>query len=126
MLTCNNLHDDVDSNYTDMYDKEVLPITDNLHLLLGCKTTSHMVSNFGWRFGQALTGTFSSPTPQLSVLESWFYAGRESQFIDNPSGPVVFRVAGWPNNFADFLDNFQDPDSGNPADIEFRDSIVFQ
>ena len=32
ILTCNNLEEDA---YWDMYDKEVLPITDDLHLLLG-------------------------------------------------------------------------------------------
>lgn len=123
ILSCNNLEEDA---YLDMYDKEVLPITDDLHLLLGCSTTSYMVSNFGARFGHALTGLFGSPTPQRSVVESWFYAAVESQGRANPTIPQVrFRVAGWPNNFADFIDNFQAPASGNPADITFVDRQVF-
>jgi hypothetical protein len=122
ILTCNNLQEDA---YLDMYDKEVLPITDDLHLLLGCKTTSYMVSNFGGRFGHALTGLFTSPTPQRTIMEAWFYAGVESQGFLNPTMPVVFRVAGWPNCFGDFVDNYQIPDSGNPADIDKIDRRVF-
>jgi hypothetical protein len=126
ILTCNNLHSDEEQDtYGDMYNKEVLPITDDLHLLLGCKTTSYMVSAFGAALGHALTGTFVSPTPQLSVAEAWFYAGRETQARGNPSQPVVFRVAGWPNNFSDFLDNYQTPNAGNPADITFEDRQVW-
>lgn len=122
ILTCNNLQE---AAYDDMYNKEVLPITDDLHLLLGCKTTSYMVSAFGAAFGHALTGTFVSPTPQRSLAESWFYAGVQTQGALNPSLPVVFSVSGWPNCFSDFVDNFQVPDSGNPADIDIIDRQVF-
>jgi hypothetical protein len=107
--------------------RKYFPINDSLHLLLGSATTSYMVSQFGIDYGNALTGTVPTVTPRLSIKEAWFFAGRRTQGSQPGVGgrTVVFRVAGWPNNFADDLVNYQDPDSGNPADITFEDLQVF-
>ena len=121
ILNCNNL---VDSVYQDCYDKEALPVGDNLHLLCGANGAVFMVFNFGLRYSAALTG---STTTRRTVMESWFYAGTQTQ-SKQPDGPhmsVSFRVIGWPNCFDDDLLTYQTPNSGNPADITFQDRTVF-
>jgi hypothetical protein len=122
ILSCNNM---VASVYDDMYDKEVLPINDNLHLLLGSSSTVYIVSNFGFVYGRALTG--ANGVPRQTVRESWFFAGQQSQShqISSVKKSVFFRVAGWPACFNDDLVNYSAPDSGNPADIVFEDREVF-
>ena len=120
--TCNNLIEHV---YLDCYDKEALPVNDDLHLLCGAKTSVFIVSNFGLKYSAALTGR--GGVTRRTVAESWFYAGQQSQGFQ-PGGPhltVEFRVVGWPNCFNDDLLNYQTPDSGNPADITYQDSTVF-
>lgn len=124
MLSCNNLQDDV---YLDCYDKEALPIGDDFHLLCGSKTPVFIVSDFGIRYSFALTGRDPSVTPRLTIKEAWFFAGSQTQFRqpNNTQRTVVFRVIGWPNNLdSDDLINYQQPDSGNPADIDYRDLQV--
>lgn len=122
ILTCNNLINHV---YEDCYSKEVMPVNDDLHLLCGAKTSVFIVSNFGLKYSAALTG--SGGVTRKTIVESWFYAGAQSQGVQ-PGGPhvtVEFRVVGWPNCFSDDLVNYQAPNSGNPADITFQDSTVF-
>ena len=121
ILDCNNL---VDSIYQDCYDKEVLPVGDNLHLLCGASTAIFMVSNFGQKYAGALTG---HGTTRRTIAESWFYAGTQTQGrqTGGPHMSVTFRVIGWPNCFNDDLLNYQTPNSGNPADISTIDRIVF-
>lgn len=122
ILSCNNMFGD---NYDDMYNKEALPIGDNLHLLLGASSTVYLVSNFGQQYASALTG--ADGVQRRSVLESWFFAGRKSQEFQtsNPKRAVRFRVAGWPACFNDDVINYSEPDSGNPADITFDDRQVY-
>jgi len=122
VLTCNNL---VDSVYQDCYNKEVLPVNGQLHLLCGAKSYIFLVSNFGSQYSAALTG--SAGVARKSIVDSWFYAGTKTQGIQ-PGGAhmsVDFRVIGWPNCFGDDLVNYQSPNSGNPADITFQDAQVF-
>lgn len=123
IISCNNM---IGSCYDDMYDKEALPIGNNLHLLLGCSSTIYIVSNFGWEYASALTG--GNGVGRRTVADSWFFAGSVSQShqVSTNKIPVFFRVAGWPNCFADDLINYQSPDSGNPGDITFDDRQVFQ
>jgi len=118
ILNCNNLEDSV---YQDCWDKEVLPVNDDLHLLCGARTLVYMVSNFGSKYSSALTG--QNGVTRRTVKESWFFAGTESQ-SQNPSRSVTFRVVGWPACFNDDLVSFSDPNSGNPADITFEDRQV--
>ena len=81
---------------------------------------------FGIDYGNALTGTSTIVTPRLTIKEAWFFAGRRTQGVQPGGGDrtVIFRVAGWPNNFTDDLATYQDPNSGNPADITFEDRQV--
>ena len=122
MLTCNNM---IGSCYDDMYNKELLPIGNNLHLLLGSSSVIFVASNFGEEYGQALTGL--GGTQRLSVKDAWFFAGTKSQgFQTNEvKKTVIFRVAGWPACLSDDLENYSAPDSGNPANITFIDEQVF-
>ena len=85
-----------------------------------------IVSAFGLHYSAALTG--ASGVTRRTVKESWFYAGTKTQGFQ-PGGPhvtVQFRVTGWPACFSDDLVTYSDPDSGNPANITFEDSTVFQ
>jgi hypothetical protein len=112
-------------NYDDMWNKEVLPIGDNLHLLLGASSTVYLVSSFGREYASALTG--ANGVRRESILESWFYAGTKTQGFQKktPKQTVTFRVAGWPNCFNDDLLSYESPDSGNPGDIESFERDVF-
>ena len=124
ILTCNNLHDTV---YDDMYNKESLPINDDLHLLCGSKTVSYMVSDFGKQFGGALNGAYFD-LPRQTIREAWFFAGQRTQSYQTniPLRTVTFRVAGWPACMNDDLVNWSAPDSGNPADIFNEERTVAQ
>jgi len=53
IFACNILHDD---NYQDMWDKLVLPINDDLHLLLSARTSVYMYPEFGRKWAQAMLG----------------------------------------------------------------------
>ncbi len=122
ILSCNNL---VDSVYQDCWDKEVLPVSDTLHLLCGANSSVFMVQTFGIFYYAALTG--GGGKPRQTVINAWFYAGANTQGRQ-PGGPhatVILRVIGWPNCFGDDLVNYQDPDSGDPADITYQDETVF-
>ena len=122
ILSCNNMFPD---NYDDMWNKEMLPIGDNLHLLLGASSTVYLVSNFGREYASALTG--ANGVQRQSIQEAWFYAGTKSQGFQtkSPKQTVTFRVAGWPNCFSDDLLSYQSPDSGNPGDIASVEREVF-
>jgi len=118
ILDCNNLEDSV---YQDCWDKEVLPVNDDLHLLCGARTLIYLVSNFGLKYSAALTG--QGGVARRTIAESWFFAGTVTQ-SRNPSRSVTFRVIGWPACRNDDLVDISDPDSGNPADITSIDRQV--
>jgi hypothetical protein len=120
ILSCNNLKDSV---YDDMYEKVVLPINDDLHLLCGASTSVFLVSRFGDDFGTALTGS-STSVPRMGIRDAWFFAAERTQRYTGSSLEIVFRVAGWANCFNDDLISYESPNSGNPADIETEDFIV--
>lgn len=120
ILSCNNL---TEPNLSDLYDKKFvneLIANQNLHLLLGSGSTIYMVSNFGRVFADAcVKGTNGTP---MSIREAWFYAGRQTQGINNPhpSVPVKFTVVGWPSCWNDTIYNFSDPDDSDLPDTETR------
>jgi len=123
ILTCNNLTDSV---FLDCFDKEVLPVNDDLHLLCGSKTSVFITGYFGLMYSAALTG--GGGVDRRTVKESWFYAGTKSQGLQ-PGGPhvtVQFRVIGWSDCFNDDLISYSTPNSGNPADIVSETRLVFQ
>lgn len=120
IFACNVLHEE---NYLDMYDKLVLPINDDLHLLLSARTSVFMYPTFGRKWAQAMLGKERNGIQ--TVKEAWFFAGEETQGLANPTTTVIFRVAGWPACFSDKLLNYSTPDSGNPAEITFEDRQVY-
>ncbi len=122
MLSCNNM---IESCYDDMYNKELLPIGNNLHLLLGSSSVIFVASNFGDEYALALTGL--AGVQRLSVADAWFYAGTRSQGFQTNAvkKTVTFRVAGWLNCLSDDLENYSVPNSGNPADITSINLQVF-
>jgi len=122
LLTCNNLHASV---YDDCYNKLVLPINDDLHLLLGCSAYSFMVGKFGTAFAEGLVG--GEDYPHTTVKEAWFLAAIATQGdkVNKKQQTVTFRVAGWPNCFGDTVYEYQIPDSGDPENIEYEDRRVY-
>jgi hypothetical protein len=120
LFGCNLLHDD---NYQDMYNKLVLPINNDLHLLLSARTSVFMYPEFGRKWAQAMLGKERGGIQ--TVKDAWFFAGEETQKLSNPTTIVVFRVAGWHACLNDKLLDYSTPDSGNPAEIEAVDKQVY-
>ena len=120
IFACNILYDD---NYQDMYNKVVLPIDDNLHLLLSARTSVFMYPEVGRKWAQAMLG--KEPGGIRSVKDAWYYAGDTTQKLSSPTGPVILRVAGWPACFSDQLLNYSTPDSGDPANITTDDHQAY-
>src|SRR5882724_455252 len=106
-----------------MYNKLVLPIDDNLHLLLSARTSVYMYPTFGGVWARDMLGK-ERGTPR-TLIDAWVYAGQKTQGAAHPSGPVIFRVAGWPGCFSDKLLDYSTPDSGDPANITFVDQQVY-
>jgi hypothetical protein len=123
LLGCSMLRDD---NYQSMYNHLKLPINNNLHLLLGCNTFAGATADIGKLWAKKMTRSqlLGGPKP---IWQSWYEAGREAYAgatnINN--GPWVFRAAGWPNCFGDTLKEYEDPNSGNPANITYQDQQVW-
>jgi hypothetical protein len=120
IFACNILYDD---NYQDMYNKVVLPIDDNLHLLLSARTSVFMYPEVGRKWAQAMLG--KEPGGIRSVRDAWYLAGDATQKLSEPTGPVVLRVAGWPACLSDQLLNYSTPDSGDPANITVDDHQAY-
>lgn len=120
ILSCNNLSQ---PNLDDLYNKKFsnqLIINENLHLLLGSGSAIYMVSNFGRVFADAcVEGTNGTP---MSIREAWFYAGTQTQGINNPhpGEPVYLTVVGYPTCWDDTLYNFNDPDPFDLPWVETR------
>jgi hypothetical protein len=123
LLGCNLLRDE---NYQSMYNHLKLQINNNLHLLLGARTFSGATDDIGKLWATKMTRSVFLGGPK-SVWQSWYEAGREAYAgatnIDN--GPWAFRAAGWPNCFGDTLKEYEDPNSGNPANITYQDQQVW-
>jgi Family of unknown function (DUF6345)/Bacterial Ig domain/FlgD Ig-like domain len=115
IFACNILHDE---NYQDMWDKGVLPINEQLHLLLSAETFVFMYPEFGKKWAQAMLG--KEPGGIRTVKEAWYFAGEETQKLSNPTGPVVFRVAGWHACFTDKLLDYSDPDTENAIERDYK------
>ncbi|MEI7733802.1 MAG: DUF6345 domain-containing protein, partial [Verrucomicrobiota bacterium] len=120
ILACNMLNE---NNYTDMWNKLALPINDSLHLLCSAKTGVYMVEDVGRVFADSLTGKATGTA--MKVTDSWYAAGTATQMLGKPDVNIYFRVAGWGNCFNDTIYSYEDPDSGNPADITYEDVRVF-
>jgi hypothetical protein len=121
IAACNILDDTI---YQDMYDKLALPINDDLHLLLGARTVLFIDPNLGEIWAKYMLGGWFGLVPAKTVEEAWFLAGHQTQQWGGTATNVTFRVAGWGNCFADKLRSFENPNSGNPADITYVDEQV--
>jgi len=120
ILSCNNLSQpNLDDLYTKKFSNFAI-MNENLHLLLGAGSTIYMVSKFGRVFGDAcVKGTNGTP---MSIREAWFYAGTQTQAINNPHPgvPVYFTVVGYPDCWYDTIYNFNDPDLEDLPMVETR------
>jgi hypothetical protein len=112
-----------DANYQSMYNDLVLPIDDNLHLLLGSQTLMWAHPQLGTIWARSMLGGFF--TSAQTIEQAWFFAGQKTQPFSSPTTTVIFRVTGWPACFSDQLLNYSTPDSGDPANITYDDQQVY-
>jgi len=116
ILACNALRPD---NYDDMDWSLVLPISEDLHLLLSGSTVLCNQPDIGNLWAKKMLGS-------KTVAEAWFEAGTKA-YQNQPPGSITnvirFRVAGWPSCFGDRLKSYSAPDGDT---IEYIDTLVAQ
>ncbi len=121
LLICDVLHS---GNYDDLYNNSLLPINNDLHLLLGTSTLATAAPDLGkfWAFDM-----LGAEAAALTVEQAWYQAGRDAYKAetDYPNLIINFRVAGWPDAFSEKLTDVNNtPGTGNPADITKTDEKV--
>jgi hypothetical protein len=123
ILACNALRDD---NYVSMYNRGVLPINDDLHLLCSATTYSYAADDLGAIWAKQMTSGGAFAPPQ-TVKRAWFLGGSLGYKGETGiTNTVIFRVAGWPNCFSDKLLNYAaSTDSPDPSHITFEDQQVW-
>lgn len=116
ILACNSLQEDA---YQTMYNKMVLPIGDEnqawsnqLHLLMGCRTYAAVSAQMGERWAKKMTGgAFSSAQ---TIAEAWYSTGRETYQGQRRFGiftnDLYFKVVGWDTTMGDRLNLYTIPD----------------
>lgn len=102
------------NDYNSLYSLGRLPINNDLHLLLSTATTASAAPTLG--------------TDWAGYMEqSWFKAGQDAYAAGETNHVVItFRVAGWPDAFADTLSDVNtSPGTGDQSDIIKADQTVF-
>lgn len=123
IYACNMLSRD---NAVDMYNKFVLPMNDNLHILLAEETSIHMWPSFGSKWASYMNG--GEDGVKRTVIESWNLASQKIHAITGvvPAGhTVVMTCAYWPDSFNDKLNFYTPGGTGDPSDILFFRKEVF-
>jgi hypothetical protein len=113
--------------YNDMYNNELLPITEDLHLLLGAASLMTAAPDLGELWARNMLGTYATNGSPMTVEEAWYAAGKNAytRETDYPNLLMNFRVAGWPDAFSDHLsDRDTSPGTSNPADIIYHQEKV--
>src|SRR5208282_848650 len=89
-------------NAQDMYNKGVLPMNPNLHILLAEETSIYMYPTFGRKWASYMNG--GEDGRKHTIIESWNLASRDVHLAENPVGhTVIMTCAYWPNCFNDKL-----------------------
>ena len=120
IYSCNMLHE---TSSDDMFAKGVLPINNNLHLLLASKTSVQMHPSFGQKWASFMLGREAGGVK--SVWQAWNAAGILVHEIVTPTHEVFFRTIGWPECFNDSLTNYTEPIAGTPYDLRIEDTRIW-
>ena len=120
LYACNMLSYD---NAQDMYNKGLLPMNFNLHILLGEETSIYMYPEFGRLWASYMNG--GEDAVKHTVIDSWNLASRKIHAIPgvvtHPAPTtVVMTCAYWPDCVGDTLQSYTDNGSTDPSDITFR------
>lgn len=121
LYACNMLTND---NAQDMYNKGVLPMNPNLHILLAEETSVFMYPEFGAKWASYMNG--GEAGGKRTVIEAWFLASRDIHKAWNPVGHTVTMTAAyWPDCVNDTLQSYTDNGSTDPSDILFKHQEVY-
>jgi len=115
LYACNMLYYD---NAQDMYNKGVLPMNFNLHILLAEETSIFMYPEMGAKWASYMNG--GEPGGRQTVMQSWALASQKIHALVNPVGhTVTMSCAYWPDCVNDSLQSYTDNSSTDPSDILF-------
>jgi hypothetical protein len=121
IYACNMLYPD---NAQDMYDKFVLPMNLNLHILCAEETSIFMYSEFGRLWASYMTG--GQPGGAQTIMQAWVLASQKTHKIVNPTGhTVTMSCAYWPDCVNDSLQLYTPNSSTDPSDITFLRTTVY-
>jgi len=123
LYACNMLYPD---NAQDMYDKGVLPMNFNLHILLAEETSIFMYPEFGAKWASYMNG--GEDGVKHTVMDSWNLASQKIHSVPGvvPAGhTVIMTCAYWPDCAGDTLQSYTDNGSTDPSDIAFRRVQVY-
>jgi hypothetical protein len=125
IYACNILKRD---NALDMYNKGVLPMNENLHILLGEETSIFMYPEFARLWASFMNG--GEDGVKRTVIDSWNRASRKAHNAPGaiPQGyalPVIMTSAYWPDCVNDRLLFYTDNGSTDPSDILFWRQEVY-
>jgi hypothetical protein len=121
IYACNMLYPD---NAQDMYNKGVLPMNFNLHILLAESTSIFMYPSFGQKWASYMNG--GEPGGVQTVMQAWILASQKIHNAVKPAGHVVsMSCAYWPDCVNDTLQSYTDNGSTDPSDISFRTVQVY-
>jgi hypothetical protein len=104
-----------------MANHSLIPVNDNLHLLLGFSTTGYAASNLGKYYANYLTATNYSYSVVNSLADACADAYTECK-PGSITNIVRIRISGWGSCFNDSLQLYNDPDLNT---IDYQDRTVF-
>lgn len=110
------------ANYNDLYNKNLLPLTPNLHMFISGSTTVYLNGIFGRKFGELLTakkdGVQTTNAP-AEIWPAWVQASKDAHKYKNSQGAIPdickMRVIYWPDCLHDTIYNYA-ADSGGGED----------
>lgn len=94
IYACNSLYH---ANWSSMQNKGVKPYNGNLHLLLGCDTSSYSGTSLFWNWSQYMnfgTATNRGSYNPLTIRAAWYQAAKDAFHGKSLSGSITFAVAG--------------------------------
>ena len=112
------------NNAQDMYNKGVLPMNFNLHILLAEETSIFMYPEFGAKWASYMNG--GEAGGRQTVMQSWRLASQKIHALVNPVGhTVTMSCAYWPDCVNDTLQSYTDNGSTDPSEILFYRVTVY-
>lgn len=115
IFACNILKPE---NYSSMDNQGLIPVNDNLHLLLGFSTTGYAAQHLGKYYANYLVNS------NYTIVNSLADACADS-YSENSTGItniVRVRISGWSSCMDDALSLYSDPDLNG---LQFNDRTVF-